>query len=118
MKYLLLLVISTVLLIQLNSCSGKKTLFERVDAGHSNIHFNNRIIENDSVNELDIENIYNGGGVGIGDFNNDGLADIYFTGNMVSNKLYLNKGDFKFDDITAAAGVEGTGEWYRGRSRY
>ncbi len=104
------------ILFGITSCSNKKTLFDRVDPDHSGIHFNNRIIENDSVNELDIENIYNGGGVGIGDFNNDGLQDIYFTGNMVSNKLYLNKGDFKFDDITAAAGVEGTGEWYRGRS--
>ena len=59
-------------------------------------------------------NIYNGGGVGIGDFNRDGLPDIYFTGNTVSNKLYLNKGDFKFDDVTSAAGVGGEGEWCRG----
>ncbi|WP_235854074.1 VCBS repeat-containing protein [Mucilaginibacter terrenus] len=59
-------------------------------------------------------NIYNGGGVGIGDFNNDGKQDIYFIGNAVSNKLYLNKGDMKFDDVTAEAGVGGKGGWGRG----
>ncbi|MGI4729282.1 MAG: VCBS repeat-containing protein, partial [Janthinobacterium lividum] len=80
------------------------------------IHFNNLITENDSINPLDLVNIYNGGGVGIGDFNNDGLPDIYFTGNMVSNKLYLNKGDFKFEDITDEAGVGGFGRWGRGAS--
>ena len=78
--------------------------------------FNNKIIENDSINPLDVVNIYNGGGVGIGDFNNDGLQDIYFTGNMVSSKLYLNKGNFKFEDITDKAGVEGMGRWARGVS--
>src|ERR1700749_4934573 len=75
---------------------GKKTLFEYVSPDRSGILFNNQIIENDSMNPMDNVNVYNGGGVGIGDFNGDGLPDIYFTGNTVSNKLYLNKGDFKF----------------------
>ena len=61
-------------------------LFEQISSSHSGIHFNNQITENDSINPLDIVNIYNGGGVGIGDFNNDGLQDIYFTGNMVPNR--------------------------------
>jgi hypothetical protein len=65
---------------------------------------------------LDIVNIYNGGGVGIGDFNNDGLQDIYFTGNVVPNRLYINKGDFKFEDVTDKAGVGGMGRWGRGVS--
>ncbi len=98
------------------SCKNKETLFQQIPSSASGIHFNNEIVENDSINPLDLTNIYNGGGVGIGDFNNDGLQDIYFTGNTVSNKLYLNKGDFKFDDITNAAGVAGTGKWCRGVS--
>src|SRR3954467_5988064 len=97
------------------SCK-KATLFEQVSSNHSGIHFNNRIIENDSINPLDLVNIYNGGGVGIGDFNNDGLQDIYFTGNQVANKLYINKGNFKFDDVTEIANVSGNGKWCRGVS--
>src|SRR6476659_5845855 len=89
------------------SCYEKITLFQFISLGHSNIHFNNRIIENDSINPFDVTNIYNGGGVGIGDFNNDGLQDIYFTGSQVSNKLYLNKGDFIFEDVTDVAKVNG-----------
>ncbi len=97
-----------------SSCTHKKTLFQEISSANSGIHFNNEIIENDSINPLDLTNIYNGGGVGIGDFNRDGLPDIYFTGNTVSNKLYLNKGNFKFDDITSVAGVSGEGKWCRG----
>ncbi|MEP7374122.1 MAG: VCBS repeat-containing protein [Chitinophagaceae bacterium] len=89
-------------------------MFETVSSSHSGIHFNNQIIENDSINPLDLVNIYNGGGVGVGDFNNDGLQDIYFTGNRVSNNLYLNKGELKFEDITAAAKVGGEDRWSRG----
>ncbi len=103
------------LLTALFSCK-KHTLFEQISSSHSGIHFNNQIIENDSINPLDVTNIYNGGGVGVGDFNNDGLQDLYFTGNMVSNKLYLNKGDFKFEDVTEKAGVGGMGRWGRGVS--
>src|SRR5689334_16266328 len=82
------------------ACHQKKeTLFEKISSSHSGIAFNNKIVENDSINPLDVVNIYNGGGVGIGDFNNDGLQDIYLTGNMVPSKLYLNKGNFQFEDI-------------------
>ncbi|HEU0063402.1 MAG TPA: VCBS repeat-containing protein, partial [Flavisolibacter sp.] len=100
--------------VLITSCENKKTLFKLVDSSHSGIYFNNKIVETDSMNPLDNTNIYNGGGVGIGDFNNDGLQDIYFTGNQVSNKLYLNKGNLKFQDVTSEAGVDGKGRWSRG----
>ena len=96
------------------SCSNSDSLFRKITSDKSGIHFNNKIDESDSINVLDLENVYNGGGVGIGDFNNDGLQDIYFTGNMVSNKLYLNRGELKFDDVTKEAGVDGGGRWCRG----
>ncbi len=98
------------------SCHQQKTLFKLIPSSDSGIHFNNEIIENDTLNPLDVTNIYNGGGVGTGDFNNDGLQDVYFTGNRVSNKLYLNKGKFKFQDVTAQAKVSGEGRWCRGVS--
>ncbi len=98
------------------SCKKKEPLFQIVDSADSGIDFNNKIVESDSLNILDVSNIYNGGGVGIGDFNKDGLEDVYFTGNKVSNKLYLNKGNFKFQDITKEAGVTGNGKWCRGVS--
>ena len=101
----------------LTACNkNSTTLFEKISDSHSGITFNNKIIENDSINPLTVVNIYNGGGVGIGDFNNDGLPDIYFTGNMVPCRLYLNKGNFKFEDITEKAGVAGMDRWARGIS--
>ena len=106
----------TLVFFMLHSCRNKKTLFQVINSQHSGIHFNNQIIETKTLNPIDVTNIYNGGGVGIGDFNNDGLQDIYFTGNVVPNKLYLNKGNLHFEDITEEAGVEGKGRWCRGVS--
>lgn len=103
----------TLLLLLSLSCK-KPALFEQISSAHSAIHFNNLITESDTINPLDLVNIYNGGGVGVGDFNGDGLPDLYFTGNMVSSRLYLNRGDFKFEDITDKAGVDGAGRWGRG----
>lgn len=98
------------------SCNSTPTLFTPISSSHSGIRFSNTITENDSINPLDVVNIYNGGGVGIGDFNGDGLQDIYFTGNQVSSKLYINRGDFRFDDVTDAANAAGMGRWARGVS--
>jgi len=98
------------------SCQNKKTLFRQVSSKESGIDFANNIVENDSVNPIDITNVYNGGGVGVCDFNNDGLQDLYFTGNIVPNKLYINKGNLKFEDVTTAANVTGDGKWCRGAS--
>src|ERR1700759_1402792 len=89
-------------------------LFALLPSSQTGITFKNTITESDSFNILNQANIYNGGGVGIGDFNKDGLMDIYLAGNMVSNKLYLNKGNLKFDDVTDAAGVGGDHHWCTG----
>ncbi len=86
-----------------------------MDVSDTHVHFNNQLTSNDTLNILDFEYMFNGGGVGIGDINNDGLQDIYFTGNQVSGALYLNQGDFKFEDITKTACVETTG-WTNGVS--
>lgn len=86
---------------------NESELFEFLDASVTNIDFKNQITETESFNFLLYEYLYNGGGVAIGDINNDGLDDIYFSGNTVSNKLYLNQGGFKFKDITESAKVNG-----------
>ncbi|MBN8578611.1 MAG: VCBS repeat-containing protein [Cytophagales bacterium] len=78
------------------------------------VDFENTLIETAAVNILNYEYAYNGGGVAAADFNNDGWCDLYFTGNMVSNRLFLNKRDFTFEDITAKAGVEGRELWKTG----
>ncbi|CAN5575022.1 VCBS repeat-containing protein [soil metagenome] len=97
------------------SCAKKEnTLFTLLSPDHTGIHFINTITESDTLNIIKEEYVYNGGGIAVGDFNNDGLPDLYFTGNMVNNKLYLNRGNLKFDDITHAAGVEGEGKWCSG----
>jgi hypothetical protein len=89
-------------------------LFEKLSVERSGIDFSNNITENDSINYFSYLYIYMGGGVAIGDFNNDGLQDIYLTGNMVENKLYLNKGNLKFEDITEVAGVASDNRWVTG----
>ena len=103
-------------IILLVSCRKNNTLFNELPPSKTGIYFNNKITESDTLNPMDETNIYNGGGIGVGDFNNDGLQDLYFAGNQVSNKLYLNKGDFKFRDVTEEAGVDGEGRWSKGIS--
>ena len=101
------------LLIFFSSCKEQK-LFIQVNPDHTGIHFQNRIMSSDSLNILHYLYYYNGGGVAVGDINNDGLEDIYFTSNQQSNKLYLNKGNFRFQDITDQAHVQGGGNWKTG----
>jgi hypothetical protein len=99
------------------SCSEKKTetLFETLAPSYTGIDFVNRMDDSKSFRVLYYFYYYNGGGVATGDINNDGLPDIYFTANSKAvNKLYLNKGNLKFEDITAAAAVAGSSDWCTG----
>jgi enediyne biosynthesis protein E4 len=97
------------------SCKQKKDtqpLFELVE--NSGVNFNNQVVDGKLENSFFFRNFYNGGGVAVGDINNDGLVDIFFTSNMGDNKLYLNKGNFKFEDITKSSGIVQDSMWSTG----
>jgi hypothetical protein len=94
----------------------KETLFHRLPSSHTGIVFENTLTVLEDFDVFRYRNFYNGGGVGIGDINNDGLPDVYLTSNMGDNKLYLNKGNFTFEDITEKAGVKGSKFWSTGVS--
>lgn len=100
------------------SCNKKdkeQPLFQLLSSDQTNIHFVNSLADNDPPGILDYLYFYNGGGVAVGDINNDGLPDIFFTSNKKGgNKLYLNKGNYQFEDITTKAGVAGTADWCTG----
>ena len=113
--YLLLFLLPFINGCKNNNAVADQFHFTQLKADETNIGFNNKITENDSVNVFTNEYMYNGSGVGIGDFNNDGLPDVFFCGSMVGSKLYINKGDFKFEDITAKAGLQ-TDRWCTGVS--
>ena len=107
---------SCILLLSLFLTGCKKpekheTLFKRVPKEIHQISFENTIVESDTMNILTLEYIYNGGGVGIADFDNDGREDIFFLGNTVGNRLYLNKGGFSFEDVSGTAGIQSNDSW-------
>ncbi|HAT67654.1 MAG TPA: hypothetical protein DCS66_24160 [Flavobacteriaceae bacterium] len=107
--------ILTIFLLLLASCQKEEqTLFALLSPSKSGVTFQNTITETDSLNILDYLYFYNGGGVAMGDINNDGLPDLYFSSNQEKNKLYLNKGNLQFEDITSLAGVEGNSTWNTG----
>ncbi|MDI9365202.1 MAG: VCBS repeat-containing protein [Flavobacterium sp.] len=111
----ILSLIAAILMIAGFSCKQKTkvtALFEL--ANNTGVDFVNKVEDTKDFNIFNYRNFYNGGGVAIGDINNDGLADIFFTANMGTNKLYLNKSNFKFQDITVTAGITKQNEWSTG----
>src|SRR5688500_6141728 len=96
--------------------SANTSLFQKLGPSHTNIHFSNDLSYDAKFNIYTYRNFYNGGGVAIGDINNDGLQDVFFTANMLSNRLYLNKGDFQFEDVTEKAGILKKSKWSTGVS--
>ncbi len=107
-----------VILLLIFSCKPgvkeKDELFTLLSPAITKVDFANQLKENEQFNIIQYLYFNNGAGVAAGDINNDGLIDLYFTSNQNSNKLYLNKGNFKFEDITKKAGVAGTGDWKTG----
>ncbi len=89
-------------------------LFSKMPSSKTGIKFKNLVVETEEFNVLTYGQIYNGGGISVGDINNDGLVDLYFTGNMVGSRLYLNKGNFEFEEIAEKAGVFAAGLWNTG----
>ncbi len=115
MKWLVSLLTVTLLC----ACAGDAgddapTLFEQLPAANTGIDFENRVTNDSELNIFNYRNFYNGGGVGIGDLNNDGLPDIFLTANMGPNKLYLNRGDWAFEDVSVTAGIEQAQNWSTG----
>lgn len=105
----------SLLLLLFAGCQDRpETLFTLLPPAQSNVKFENIIHETDSFNVRKFEYIYNGAGVAAGDVNGDGLADVYFTGNEVPNKLFLNEGKMQFKDITEQSGVKGRSGWKTG----
>ncbi len=106
------------LVICMYSCNKKNDsenhIFQKLDQTETGIDFANTLTENDSLNYFSYAYLYMGGGIAAGDINNDGLIDLFFTGNMVSNKLYLNKGSLKFEDISKKANIFGDDRWFTG----
>src|SRR5512136_2637178 len=111
-----------ILMISILVCSCRKKnqnsvhppLFSLPGEKRTRIDFINQVEYTEEFNTYTYRNFYNGAGVGLGDFNNDGLTDIYFCSNQTGNRLYINKGDFTFEDVTDKAGVSCQGSWSTG----
>jgi hypothetical protein len=104
----------------ISSCSdhtdsvNNNALFRLLPSSETGITFNNSVKDTKELNIFNFRNFYNGAGVAIGDVNNDGLPDVFFTANQAENKLYINKGNWKFEDVTSTAGIKNEHKWYTG----
>lgn len=120
MNFRILLILTSILILFYGCSKNSKKavvatkIFEQLNASDTGIAFNNKLTETDTINYFTYPYIYMGGGVATGDLNNDGLPELFFTGNMVKNKLYLNTGDLKFIDITEKSGIGGDDRWMTG----
>lgn len=113
------IILFSLLILIFSNCSKENTvdenaLFSKLDSSNTGISFVNEVKNGADMNIFKYRNFYTGGGVAIGDVNNDGLSDIFFTSNLGADKLYLNKGNFKFEDISKKAGIEGNKSWSTG----
>ena len=108
--------LSAFIILCLFAACKNKTTFEQLSGDDTGIHFSNTIAENDTLNILKYEYLYNGSGVGMGDFNQDGLLDLFFSGSQSNGTLYLNKGQMKFEDISKSAGIDTKNRWCSGVS--
>jgi enediyne biosynthesis protein E4 len=112
MRFPFCFMLAFVFLFSCNKLS--KETFVKVSPSRSGIDFTNELVENDTLNYTVFPYMYMGGGVSVGDINNDGLDDIFFCGNLVPNRLYLNKGNMRFADISEQAGIMGNHQWFTG----
>lgn len=108
------LLILLIFILGPNIFFAQQKMFELVETIKSGISFNNIVKDSREQNILKYANFYGGGGVGLADFNNDGLTDIYFTGNLVGDEIYKNKGDLNFENMTPSSGIEDDGNWSSG----
>lgn len=119
-RLLFLFSLNCLLLVAFMSCKHPgytppaEPLFVTLSAQQSGIDFRNDIVADSLFNEITYRNFYNGGGVAIGDINNDGLPDVFMTANAGKSRLFLNRGNFKFEDITEKAGIVKKNKWSTG----
>jgi enediyne biosynthesis protein E4 len=104
------------LFLSCNEQKAVKPLFELLEENRTGLHFNNHLSSTQQFNLFNYMYFYNGGGIGAGDFNNDGKIDVFFAGNQVENKLYINKGSLRFEDVSAVAGIKYDSAWSTGVS--
>ncbi len=117
LQFLSFIILSIVINLSCNQQKEfKRPLFSELNAKETGLVFENKLTSTNDFNIYKYRNFYNGGGVGLGDVNNDGLLDVYLTANQLPNKLFLNKGNFKFEDVTIKAGVGGKRAWSTGVS--